>query len=187
MTADERPTRSAEAGRVTLILDGADVPSEFADLVVAGATFKVHGTFTRMIAALLNEALSHRIADELGTGSLDGELLVETQQVESVTLDEIIERAEQQYRQWIEEHPDVDLDSPADEPAGRKYDAQRAIRGSVVPEDDDVLQRLALDPRVWAYEGEDPIGVSVPGAVAAAIEDLIALRFDEIKRPGASS
>lgn len=98
-------------------------------------------------------------------------------------LDALLDAAAEAGHQWVLDHPDVDLDSVEDEPNVLIWEAQREIAGSLVPDDAELIQQLACEPRVWSYQGDANI-LDPPLAHAAAmmLQEFVRGHLDELRR-----
>ena len=103
------------------------------------------------------------------------------------TLDDLFETAEIGWRQWVREHPEVDLTSDAREQSQMFFGAMHQFAGVIASVDEDTLKRLAVDARVWKHVGIHPVqGETIEQAVGAQIEEMLVDRLDQLRKGAAS-
>ena len=99
------------------------------------------------------------------------------------SLDAILGAAVDAWQKWLREHPDVDLDSVEDEPNELIYEAQGKIADLLIPEDEELIQQLVCDPRIWRYRSASGAqGETIGHAAALMLEDVVKDHLDEIRR-----
>lgn len=99
------------------------------------------------------------------------------------SLDALLGAATEAWQRWLREHPDADLDSVADGPNELIYGAQEEIADLLIPEDEELIQQLVCDPRIWRYRSASGAqGETIGHAAALMLEDVVKDHLDELRR-----